>query len=60
MGFLAKRRQLKVSLVSKRIEELTEAIDGIDDGFYPEIVAELRERRRKLAFKRSDLIKKGL
>lgn len=58
MKFLDKRRGIKLDLISRRIAELTEAIQGIDEELYPTILYELREKRQRLAFRRSDLIKK--
>jgi hypothetical protein len=58
VGFLDKRREVQIDLASRRIAELTEAIEGIDEELYPTTYNELREKRKRLAFRRSDLIKK--
>lgn len=58
MGYLDKRRELRIELYSRRIAELTEAIEGIDEELYATTLYELKERRKRLAVKRSDLIKK--
>lgn len=51
-------RQKRIDRISIRIEQLTQAIDGIDEEFHPSILEELVNHRTVLAFRRSNLIKK--
>jgi hypothetical protein len=55
---LNKWRQKRIDRISIRIEQLTQAINGIDENYHPSIAAELVNHRTVLAFRRSNLIKK--
>lgn len=55
---LVKRRSAAIRRHSRKIVELTEAINGTDELIYPHHVLELEVKRKNYAFKRSNLIKK--
>jgi hypothetical protein len=56
----AKNRRLAANIAyqSRRIAELTETIEGIEEDMWPDEHASFCELRRQAAFRRSDLIKK--
>lgn len=58
MAFFQRRLQRKINHCSRRIAQLTETIDGIEEEFWPEDYKEFCLMRRKYAMRRSDLIKK--
>lgn len=50
------KKQRDLIKLNIRIAQLTEAIEGIDDAFWPEIWEQLKAERARLAWRRSDLI----